>query len=1022
MKKMTKRVISIFLSVLMLISAVPAFSLTACADTEKKVGLIAEYFSGSDLSMDYSGNGNSVNPQNLVWWTDAEKPGTWGVNGRDAVYFNNQGTNKQSTVVINDAFKNKGVTAESGFSISWYGYAYANDNWRRFFDLCTSSDDTYTFVTVEGITGIRKSGSGDTTSTPANKSAVTTWYKYLLSCDTNGATLYRDGVEVAHANYGDNGNWMEKMINEADLKVAQSAYSNDRWLDGLISEMRLYDTACTPADIEGVTREAMTSNYVENRIINATPEVFNAPAYHVNTVATGAYSNVVWHQIGQTAWAGVYNKDEVKDFDCFKVKFATPNNIVLAYDGHNETREPIVMQTTSHNKSNIIRTVFPLDRSLLAFADGNYWRGDHDTQWDAFKYAVTQNKIGYAPYHDMDTATQDNTNSARNWYNTLSYVGTGNTDTYYDVIGSREWNFFAGTSSSCHDNTDVWSSGVTYVLNYKPAYDIIDSKEYNAYAAKSNLYTAESFAAYKTAYANLVNLNVTGYFDDATTSNVESKVQAAANAIKTAVAAYNTAEANLVCTHIGGTATCQAKAVCTNCGEAYGELADHDYAKTTDGYVTTYTCKYGCGDSYTVDKTALASAITVAQAEMSQSFYEGKYTSASRNAFETALEKAIAARDDDEVTDEDTIDAKAAAIAIGNLKVAKYTISANVVYEDDKYGAGVSISGDGSYEYGETAGLYANINQITEGRYSGADEYIIYKWVKTVNGQDIKLGTNAKNVYDVVTDSATYTCYVLKYDASSDDGTEKARVRYLDKSNNTIGIDYAEIGSVVSPSCEYPEIPFYDFAGWECVYGDPENVGSQEVVFKATYTYSKVESNKCQIVGLNGVNVEGKTTYEAYYDELVTLTGSETGYAYADENGVIISAITGDQIYAPHNNKTIYIIALTVEEAEKANTLITGHIMNANKLTLNVQSYVPEGATLVETGIVASKKVADPAIGVTGCSSIAAQNVGSKGEFSMTMGFTLTGDTVHFKSYVIYRDSDNELHTAYSDVYDVVLA
>lgn len=1019
MKKVTKRVISIFLSVLMLISAVPAFSLTACADTEKKVGLIAEYFSGSDLSMDYSGNGNSVNPQNLVWWTDAEKPGTWGVNGRDAVCFNNQGTNKQSTVVINDAFKNKGVTAESGFSISWYGYAYANDNWRRFFDLCTSSDDTYTFVTVEGITGIRKSGSGDTTSTPANKSAVTTWYKYLLSCDTNGATLYRDGVEVAHANYGDNGNWMEKMINEADLKVAQSAYSNDSWLNGLISEMRLYDTACTPADIEGVTREAMASNYVEKRIINATPEVFNAPAYHDAYVATGGYSNVVWHTANSTDW-GTKVKENNAGFKEAGINLAT--NIVLAYDGKNAACLPTTFEYYTTNNSNRMKTLFPNwnDVDVMEFRD--YWHGFYDNDWTVYRYNETGNITGYAAGIDLESDIQSNSKTKRFIYNKLYYKGTGNTDTYYEVIKNLQFDLWAKKGSNGYGDNAFQSNAVIYVLNYKPVYDIIDSKDYNAYAAKSNLYTAESFAAYKTAYANLVNLNVTGYFDDATTSNVESKVQAAANAIKTAVAAYNTAEANLVCTHIGGTATCQAKAVCTNCGEAYGDLADHDYAKTTDGYVTTYTCKYGCGDSYTVDKTALASAITVAQAEMSQSFYEGKYTSASRNAFETALEKAIAARDDDEVTDEATIDAKAAAIAIGNLKVAKYSVSVNVVYEDDKYGAGVSISGDGSYEYGETAGLYANINQITEGRYSGADEYIIYKWVKTVNGQDIKLGTNAKNVYDVVTDSATYTCYVIKYDASSDDGTEKTRVRYLDKSNNTIGIDYAEIGSVVSPSCEYPEIPFYDFAGWECVYGDPENVGLQEVAFKATYTYSKVASNKCQIVGLNGVNVEGKTTYEAYYDELVTLTGSETGYAYADENGVIISAITGDQIYAPHNNKTIYIIALTVEEAEKANTLITGHIMNANKLTLNVQSYVPEGATLVETGIVASKKVADPAIGVTGCSSIAAQNVGSKGEFSMTMGFTLTGDTVHFKSYVIYRDSDNELHTAYSDVYDVVLA
>lgn len=801
--------------------------------------------------------------------------------------------------------------------------------------------------------------------------------------------------------------------------------------------------------------EAEAKQWLVENAATATAKTGTAVPYFTSTdVSTMAanyassYGNVLY--TSGAATQNCYYKNGSNNFET--AIYYSPTTVVL-FDGKNPAKIPVMIGYRHASSSTKDRNAYgaiicnstsdnDTENAAIHLADnwkGNYTNTANLSTLPSFYTNGTTLLGGHSglAYSSSSIGGASYKQKAVWWTNSIQVYSVENGSQDFVPV----WHTYgdSNTSLTSYDSNMSFvltTSNHIYAINYKPIADKYDAVKamYNTVKSNESLYCKDKLDAFYAAAYEVLSLDPNDYFSGINENSVNGAVQNCVDAINHAESVLTLATTGPA-THnytsaITTPATCVAKGVetftCTNCGDEYTQDIDpkgeHDYAKTTDGYVTTYTCKYGCGDSYTVDKTALASAITVAQAEMSQSFYEGKYTSASRNAFETALEKAIAARDDDEVTDEDTIDAKAAAIAIGNLKVAKYSVSVNVVYEDDKYGAGVSISGDGSYEYGETAGLYANINQITEGRYSGADEYIIYKWVKTVNGQDIKLGTNAKNVYDVVTDSATYTCYVLKYDASSDDGTEKARVRYLDKSNNTIGIDYAEIGSVVSPSCEYPEIPFYDFAGWECVYGDPENVGSQEVVFKATYTYSKVESNKCQIVGLNGVNVEGKTTYEAYYDELVTLTGSETGYAYADENGVIISAITGDQIYAPHNNKTIYIIALTVEEAEKANTLITGHIMNANKLTLNVQSYVPEGATLVETGIVASKKVADPAIGVTGCSSIAAQNVGSKGEFSMTMGFTLTGDTVHFKSYVIYRDSDNELHTAYSDVYDVVLA
>ena len=55
--------------------------------------------------------------------------------------------------------------------------------------------------------------------------------------------------------------------------------------------------------------------------------------------------------------------------------------------------------------------------------------------------------------------------------------------------------------------------------------------------------------------------------------------------------------------HSGGTATCQSKAICDECGDGYGKLGEHRYKAvvtaptcTKDGY-TTYTCAT-CKDSY----------------------------------------------------------------------------------------------------------------------------------------------------------------------------------------------------------------------------------------------------------------------------------------------------------------------------------------------------------------------------------------------------------------------------------------
>lgn len=309
---------------------------------------------------------------------------------------------------------------------------------------------------------------------------------------------------------------------------------------------------------------------------------------------------------------------------------------------------------------------------------------------------------------------------------------------------------------------------------------------------------------------------------------------------------------------------------------------------------------------------------------------------------------------------------------------------------------------------------------------NGLPMYAVYKWVKIVNGAEQKLGTTDVQISDVVKGKTTYICYVLDFKATDDTQT-KTRVRYLDKSGNTIEFDTATVGEPYTrkDTSIAPIIPYYKCTGWEPLFGDETNVGTRELVYRAIYTFNETEANRCTIVGLPGVYVNGTTGtpgYKAYYDEKIELTGADK-YAYANADGSIIAPINENYIFAPHLNgvdKTIYITKVETP-IEDAKSIITGVFTTHedttyNYLVINAQYYLPEGAKAVEAGAVIGKYNNADTLKIGSAVKVVSDTQGDNHEYSLQMSYSKgkTG-TLYARSYLIYVDSNGDTQTVYSD-------
>lgn len=485
---------------------------------------------------------------------------------------------------------------------------------------------------------------------------------------------------------------------------------------------------------------------------------------------------------------------------------------------------------------------------------------------------------------------------------------------------------------------------------------------------------------------------------------------------------------------------------CQNCDESTSEPCTNELmskGETSDTWYCTV-----CGHEYertVIDMSALKANITALETAVNVDDAAYKYEATALADAKETLDnaKAYVANDNNRYASIEAVNAMSTSVGTAYTELtvnglAKYS-QTFIIRKDDGNGNTTDIEtftqGYENLAYGSTVEFNKYTIPTIEDESStlnGLPMYAVYKWVKIVNGAEEKLGTTDVQISDVVKGETTYVCYVLDFKATDETQTT-TRVRYLDKSGNTIKFDTATVGEPYTrkDTSIAPLIPYYNCTGWDLVFGDETTVGTRELVYRAVYTFNETEANRCTIVGLNGVSVNGTTGkpgYTAYYDEKIDLTGADK-FAYANADGSIIAPINENYIFAPHLNgvdKTIYITKVETP-IEDAKSIITGVFTTDddptyNYLVVNAQFYLPEGAKVVEAGAVIGKNNNADTLKIGSAVKVVSDTQGENHEYSLQMSYSKgkTG-TLYARSYLIYVDSNGDTQTVYSDIAECVL-
>lgn len=403
----------------------------------------------------------------------------------------------------------------------------------------------------------------------------------------------------------------------------------------------------------------------------------------------------------------------------------------------------------------------------------------------------------------------------------------------------------------------------------------------------------------------------------------------------------------------------QHKYVCSVCGDE--KLEAHD---TLDGGKCT-KCGY-----IALDLTAYDAARAVLFDRLSHD--KDKYTEESFAKYQDAVRPYTG---EQSFNSQDEVNAATYAIVSADnlLQKRSVTITFVVQKEDD---TATSTNPPQTVEWGQSVKL------DTESDY-------VSKWTITVNGVTSKIDSNATFIEHVATEDATITAYVT--DEKPD--TKYSKVTFYGKNNAIVAIKYVAAGTSYSTSgVDVPVIPFYDKSGWD---RDTIVADGSDFTVKATYTAKAVNENKCN-VHFNG------TDKQYAYDSYVYLFNADKSkkYAmYADAEGNELITYLGGVDFSVPRRDDIYIKEVNADEM-KAAIGFSGSYQQGLKSSFNVKFWLPEDATLIETGVDLVAKFPD---GTVKRAHDRATKFNARNEYTYTASFGDSKKTVEFKPYLTYK-------------------
>lgn len=633
---------------------------------------------------------------------------------------------------------------------------------------------------------------------------------------------------------------------------------------------------------------------------------------------------------------------------------------------------------------------------------------------------------------NLDTHTLTGSNFTQtDPYSTFSYdSGTGvpSTKIFTNKITGDASSITNGTMTGSYElrfangSNNVWGVNITksnwnvYVADKSAARNPYNTA--NSSIKTSDVYTDESWNAYKTAYLNdeefLSNYkNVTLGTVQNTATNLGSALTTAYNNLEVKKYTYTFVKAD------GSQTTVEAendvKALEANktpntastpktyAGENQHKWTEYTWPETATNYTFTEqatekseACNVvdskctECGNVF-LDLEAWNKAaqehITITINDIS------KYTNESMAEYNALADEAIALRNS--ATTQEDVDKATAMLLSAQTVLRKKSVTVTFVYDNDGNEATHETK---TVSYGET--------------YDAVSDKNVEKWtVSTDNGATTtRLNTYDKTVSIVVTKDVV----IKAYQTNEEQTEESSKVTFYGKNNVVVAVRYVAKGTPLETNTVgVPKIPFYDEGKW-----DKETVTGtgSDISVKAVYETTQAEDELC---GVHYDGFEGGVKKYSY-DSYVYLTGADTTKKYAlysdAEHTKLLTILNGIDFYAPKTDN-IYVGEYTGED--KASIGITGSFNQRTETTksavYNCKFYLPKNATVVEYGLEVTLN------GKT--ARVKAESKSERNEYSISLNAPITATSitaVDGRAYVTYT-LNGKTTTIYSETVNQAL-
>lgn len=778
--------------------------------------------------------------------------------------------------------------------------------------------------------------------------------------------------------------------------------------------------------------------YIKENYKNGAPEYATTTATYSNTLSNHSdymKNIIVSGNYGQRA------NDTYDQFDSTTNRFNFASHgvdsLIAIYDTDNaDIRIPVAVEAKEGNAGNNVNVYIGFDHVSLdnggQFSLGNSiwkransWTDYYDNNDNSHDFSSDRNgNVDRAE----DTANGrflivkrnwagGQTQESKQWKNYIKFTpDSAFNNSYYASLTTLQYNVqfdatlnWTAWGSSSNYNKSTAGATVNYkVINYAPLKKIMNSQELKdtfekVYANESN-YNSADVAKYYAAVAKLFRFNLT---DGLTVDTVSTK----AAEMKSLVDNYNAVKDikeipkhtyTFVKTN-GEKVTFEAKDDSTAYSWAVTEgnvpntkttdkeqfddsqhkWTEYSWPTTATNYTFTevgtdkfekHNIEHGkctiCG-YVAFDLTAYDAANNVVLSILSN---ENKYTPESFAKYKDAIKSHV--NKQNEFTSQDEVNDATYAIVSAEVLLQKKSVTIKFVVQKED---GTPTETDIPVEWGQSKNLDTQSNYVS-------------KWTITVNDVTSKIDSNASAIDHVATEDATITAYV------SNDETETvkySKVTFLGKNSAVVGIKYVAVGTTVETNTllTAPAIPFYEEGQWDKAQIKADG---SDITVRATYVPKAGDEKKC------GIHFNGETKYYNYdsYVYLFNADKSKKYAMYADADGnEFITYFDGVDFYAPRRDD-LYIKEVTDTSAMTQGTIgFTGSYKQDATSSFNVKFWLPEGATLIETGVDLVAKYPD---GKVKSAHDRATKFSERNEYTYSAKFSNSQKTIEFKPYLTY--------------------